>query len=424
MKITHLATYDLAGGAARAAYRLHRGLIATGQESRMLVLYKTSSDPTVVPFAVPRGLSARVRRALRRRRLERTARTAGWPSGTVFSTDLSQHGADVLGQIAPTDILNLHWIAGFFDYGEFFRGLPPRMPVVWTLHDMNPFTGGCHYDAACGKFQACCGACPQLGSRDPQDLSARIWQRKRAALSSRSGRLHVVTPSRWLAKEAGKSALLSGLPISVIPYGVDVEQFQPRSQDLARQKYGIPAHSKTVLFVAHSVAERRKGLTVLLEALKGLQRQEDLVFLAVGRDLSNKHLDSRFKTIEFVDDQTELSFVYAAADLFVIPSLEDNLPNTTLEALACGIPTVGSRVGGIPDVVRDGETGILVPAGDPQALTEAIAALLTEPQRRASLSQESRRVALRDFTLEAQANRYAALYATMLDQLPGDPLHA
>ena len=419
MKITHLATYDLAGGAARAAYRLHRGLIATGRESRMLVLYKTSSDPTIASFAVPRDLSARVRRGLRRWRLERTARTAEWPSGTVFSTDLSQHGADVLGQIAQADILNLHWIAGFFDYGEFFCGLPPRMPVVWTLHDMNPFTGGCHYDAGCGKFQASCGACPQLSSRDPQDLSAQIWQRKRAALSSRSGgRLHIVAPSRWLAKEAGNSALFSGLPVSVIPYGVDVEQFQPRSRGLARQKYGIPAHSKTVLFVAHSAAERRKGLTVLLEALQGLQRHEDLVFLAVGRDLSNKHLDSRFKTIEFVDDQTELSFVYATADVFVVPSLEDNLPNTTLEALACGIPTVGSRVGGIPDVVRDGETGILVPAGDSQALTEAIAALLTDPERRASMSRESRRVASRDFSLEAQANRYAALYATMLDPVP------
>jgi glycosyltransferase involved in cell wall biosynthesis len=322
-----------------------------------------------------------------------------------------------LRQLPQTDILNLHWVAGFFDYRDFFRELPPRLPVVWTLHDMNAFTGGCHYDEACGKFSERCGACPQLGSSDPKDLSSQIWQRKREAISARGEQnLQIVTPSRWLAEETKKSALLPGCPITVIPYGIDTESFQPRDRRLAREKHGIPLEAKTILFVADSTSEKRKGLRVLLEALSGLGEPEDYFFVIIGGGVSNEGLGSRFKTIDFLDDETALSYIYSAADVFVIPSLQDNLPNTTIEALACGVPTIGSDAGGIPEVIRDGQTGLVVRAGDPAALRQAIVSLLGGPERRASMAAESRRIAVQEYSLDIQARKYQSLYLELLNE--------
>jgi glycosyltransferase involved in cell wall biosynthesis len=417
VRITHLTTYDVSGGAARATYRLHKGLGAAGHESRILALYKSSTDPAVFQFVPPRDILTRLSRGLKRRRLERSgseirALRAG---STYFSDDRSQHCADVLRQLPPTDVLNLHWIAGFLDYRDFFRELPAQLPVVWTLHDMNAFTGGCHYDEGCGKFCLQCGACPQLGSSSPKDLSSQIWLRKREAFSSCGERLtHLVTPSRWLAEEARKSALLSGHPIAVIPYGIDTESFQPRERRLAREKHGIPLEAKTILFVADSTSERRKGLKVLLEALIGLEDSEQYFFIIIGRGVSKEVLESRFKTIDFLDDELSLSYVYSTADVFVIPSLQDNLPNTTIEALACGIPTIGSNVGGIPEVIRDGQTGLVIPPGDPTALRQAIVSLLASPERRASMASESRRVALHEYSLDIQTQKYQSLYQQLI----------
>ena len=421
MRITHLSTYDLAGGAARAAYRLHKGLCSLGQESRLLALYKSSSDPTVLQFTPPRDVPTRLRRGLKRRQLERReseiqARRAG---STYFSDDRNQHGADVLRQLPQTDVLNLHWIAGFLDYRDFFRQLPPSLPVVWTLHDMNAFTGGCHYDENCGKFRLQCGGCPQLDSSEPQDLSRQIWLRKHEAFSFPvAQQLQLVTPSRWLAEEAKKSALFSKRVVSVIPNGINIENFQPRDRRLAREMHGIPSKAKTILFVADSAGEKRKGLKILVEALKELENPEQYFFAIIGGGLSGQEFGGRFKALGFFEDEAALSFVYSAADVFVIPSLQDNLPNTAVEALACGLPTIGSNVGGIPEVVRNGETGLVFPPGDSRSLREGMAALLAEPERRESMAKVSRRIALEEYSLQLQAQRYEALYQKLLDVAP------
>ncbi|MGB7234010.1 MAG: glycosyltransferase [Candidatus Acidiferrum sp.] len=421
MRVTHLSTYDLAGGAARAAYRLHVGLRSIGHDSHFLALYKSSDDPTVLQFDPPRDISARIRRGLRRRYLSRCA--AEFPSrtkdSTLFSDDRSQHGGDVLRRIPKSDVLNLHWVAGFIDYGAFFRRLPPSLPLIWTLHDMNPFTGGCHYDGGCSKFAQECGTCPQLGSSGPGDLSSQIWRRKHRAYSRKGvQRPHVVAPSRWLADEARKSSLFSECPTSVIPYGIDTTSFQPRNRVVARQKLGVPPEAKTILFVADWAGEERKGLEVFLEATKGLESAGGFLFLAIGRDWGSHSLDARFRKIGFLSDETDLSFVYSAADVFVIPSLQDNLPNTVLEALACGVPTVGSRVGGIPDMVRDSSTGLLVPPRDPIALRDALTSLFVESGRLESMSKLCRQIAVQEYSLETQARRYEELYRGLLGSGP------
>jgi glycosyltransferase involved in cell wall biosynthesis len=416
VRITHLSKYDLIGGAARSAYRLQTGLRLAGQDSWMLVLEKQSADPAVLRFQPPRDLRTRARRGLQRRFLGRSETQIPLPAGaSFFSDDRSQHGADVLRQLRDTEILNLHWVAGLIDYRAFFPALPNGIPIVWTLHDMNPFTGGCHFDDGCGRYIDACGCCPQLGSSDPQDISSDIWSRKKAAYSGVAGRpFHLVAPSRWLAQEAGKSSLFADFPTTVIPYGIDTDLFQPRDKRQAREELKIPEKSFVVLFLADSVSERRKGFTALTDALHLLKDIQGLCLLAVGRGAKSTHLEPRVVSLDYIGDENRLSVIYSAADIFLLPTLQDNFPNTALEALACGLPVIGSMVGGVPEIVRDGMTGALVEAGNPNALASAIEDFARNPERRKEMSVNCRRVAVEEYSLEIQARRYVELYKSLL----------
>lgn len=383
----------------------------------MVVRDKASDDPTVRAFSPPLSGLIRLRRVLKRhylarRRIAITSRPADAP---YFSDDRSEHAADVLRQIVPTDILNLHWIAGLFDYSDLFGQLPTGMPVVWTLHDMNPFTGGCHFDGHCGKYLERCGACPQLESSKLRDLSSEIWRRKRrlfGRLDSR--RIQFATPSRWLAEEMKKSPVLGTFPVSVLPYGTDTRTFQPRDQLMARDRFDIPREAKVVLFVAHVATEKRKGWDLFLKATEVFRTDSEVFVVAVGYGSKNGDLGVRAKTIESVDNELAMSFVYSAADVFVVPSLQDNFPNTALEALACGLPVVAFDVGGLPDMVRNNYTGVLVEAGNSRALGTAIGELLKDEGRRRQMSANCRRVAVEEYALEVQARRYVDLYAALL----------
>jgi glycosyltransferase involved in cell wall biosynthesis len=419
VRITHLSTFDCTGGAAKAAYRLHRGLLGLGYESRMVVRDKASDDPTVTAFRLPEPGLIRLRRLLKRhylaiRRIAITSRATGAP---YFSDDRSEHAADVLRQIAPTDILNLHWIAGLLDYSDLFGQLPSGMPVVWTLHDMNVFTGGCHFDGHCGKYLEHCGSCPQLGSSKSRDLSSEIWTRKRSLFGQLdSRRIRFVTPSRWLAEEMKRSPVLGNFPVSVLPYGIDTDTFQPRNQIMARERFDIPQAAKVILFVAHAAFEKRKGWDFFLKATEPFRTDPQVFILAVGYGSKNDDLGARAKTIESVDNELAMSFVYSAADVFVAPSLQDNFPNTALEALACGLPVVAFDVGGIPDMVRNNCTGVLVEPGNSRALGAAIRELLNNEGRLRQMSANCRRIALAEYAAEVQAGRYVNLYNALLER--------
>jgi glycosyltransferase involved in cell wall biosynthesis len=423
VRITHVNTFDSAGGAARAVYRLHTGLRELGYDSRLLVLQKESNDPSVIRFEPPLDWPIRLRRALRRRYLARSQRVvAARPAGsTYFSDDRSQHGADALRGLPPSDIVHLHWIAGFIDYAEFFRRVPRGVPIVWTLHDMNPFTGGCHFDGGCGKYHEQCGACPQIGSSERDDFSARVWQRKNAAFAMRSANsMHIVAPSRWLAAEARESALLGRFPRTVIPYGVDTERFQPRDRRFARQLFGIPPEARVVLFVADWAGEKRKGLDLLIEAIRGIENLPELCVFTIGREMARQEIGKRSIAVEYIRDELTMSLAYSAADLFVVPSLQDNLPNTALEALACGIPTVAFGVGGLTDIILEDQTGAIVAPGDVRALRVAITKILKNPDRLASMAESCRRTALSEYKLEVQTRHYLALYESLMLVRAGD----
>jgi glycosyltransferase involved in cell wall biosynthesis len=381
----------------------------------MLVQNRQSVDPLVIRFQPPKNPLVRLRRGIKQRYLAGTqANFVRAPGATLFSDDRSANNADVLGQMPPSDIVNLHWVAGFFDYREFFRKLPARLPVVWTLHDMNPLTGGCHFDGGCGKFAGRCGGCPQLGSNDPKDLSAQVWRRKQAAFSALNVEgVHLVTPSRWLQGAVGKSTLMSKFRCTAIPNALDTELFQPRERGAARKLLGIPADSAVILFLADWAGEKRKGFDLLVEALKPFRNDRRVYLLAAGRELPAHDLGPQLVTTGYLTGEKQLSWVYSAADVFVLPSLQDNLPNTALEALSCGVPVVGFDVGGIPEIVREGETGLLVPAKDVASLRAAITSVVENKDMRVRMAEAGRRFAVANYGLEIQARRYLELYTEL-----------
>jgi len=419
VRITHINAYDVAGGAARAAYRLHQGLRQLGHDSRLLVQQKDSADPNVTQFNPRRDLPSRVRRRIQKQFLSISRKPFARlsPGASYFSDDRSEYRAELLSQVPPGDILHLHWLAGFLDYGSFFSGRPKDLPVVWTLHDMNPFTGGCHFDAGCGKFSELCGACPQLGSADTDDFSARSRRRKQKAFEGLDKTAtHIVAPSRWIADEAKKSSLLGEFAVSVIPYGVNTEIYQPGGRKAARDQFGVPADAKVILFVADWANEKRKGLAVLFDAIRKIEAIPELCVVTIGRAMLEQDVGRPRISLDYVSDENTMSKVYNTADVFVIPSLQDNFPNTALEALACGVPVVGFGVGGLREIVREGKTGKLAVAGDARALSDAIAALLHDSARLGVMAEESRRVALQEYRLEIQARRYAELYQNLVEK--------
>jgi glycosyltransferase involved in cell wall biosynthesis len=397
------------GGAARAAYRLHQGLQRIGQDSRMLVAAKSSDDPAVVQFKVPRDLPSLVWRRLRRERIARdfrryrTSRPVGYE---LFSDDRSEYGSTLLPQIPECDVVNLHWVSGLVDYEAFFSRIPASKPVVWTLHDMNPFTGGCHYDMACGRYTTGCHACPQLGSTRQQDLACRIWRRKQRIFSRvPASRLHIVAPSRWLGEEVRRSSLFRNFSVSVVPYGLDLEAFAPRDPGGVRSLLGIPADARVALFVADGLDNRRKGFALLVEALNQCAGMvPGLMLMSLGHHAPQVNV--RLPWMH--------SMVYSAADVFVICSLQDNLPNTVLEAMACGTPVIGVGVGGIAEMVRKGLNGLAVPRADAGALAAAIKDLMNGTGQLQEMKVACRRIAMDEYPLELQARRYVQIYESLL----------
>jgi glycosyltransferase involved in cell wall biosynthesis len=358
---------------------------------------------------------ARLRRLAWRHVLRLSVARYAWSRGAlIFYDDRSELGADLMRQLPPCEIFNLHVIYGFVDFRSFFRSVPRRSLLVWTLHDPIPFAGGCHYYGVCRRFNDGCGACPELGSSNVSDLSREIWQRKKTAYSYiPDGRLHLVTPSRWLADEARQSKLLGRFPVSVIPYGLDTEVFCPRNREAAREALGMPRDARVILFAAASVRDRRKGFTMLGEALAPLPADAGIQLVSVGSNPASPNIRLPNLSLGFIQNDRILSLVYSAADLYVTPTLDDNLPNTVMESMSCGTPVVAFEVGGVPDMVRNGVSGFVVPKGDTVALRQAILRVLDNPTLRAELAANCRRIALEEYDFMIQARRYLDLYTSI-----------
>jgi glycosyltransferase involved in cell wall biosynthesis len=406
-----LNTYDQVGGAAIAAYRLHRGLLQAGVSSQMVVGYKFSSDPTVIKASTdPVGrVIDFVRPAL-----------DPWPltfypqrtHGTLSFQWLPDRLLSKIDRWQP-DIINLHWVGSGFVQIETLTRL--KMPICWTLHDMWAFTGGCHYSDGCNRFIVGCGSCPILQSQDLQDVTQRVWQRKQQAWKNIP--MTIITPSRWLATVAQSSSLFQQLPVKVIPNGLDTQVYQPMPRAVARQALGLPVDRQLILFGALSAtSDRRKGFDLLLAALAQLpeQRREMIELVILGAK-QPKNLPNFGFPVHYLGELTQdeqLAKTYAAADVFVLPSREDNLPNTILEALACGTPCVSFAVGGIPEAIDHLQNGYIAPAFETTELARGIDWVLGAEAD--ALQAVARQKALQEYALAVQAQRYQDLYTSLL----------
>ena len=412
MKVCLISSSDGRAGGHAAAYRLHQGL-QSQVNSTMLVGEKSRGDYTVVSptsklakawVNIAPSLDAIPKLFYPSR--DRTTYSLQWVPDRV---------AAQVAQIAP-DIINLHWInSGYLQIETIAKF---NKPLVWTLHDMWAFTGGCHYSQECDRYRQTCGSCPLLKSNRNWDLSRWLWQRK--AKSWQNIDLTIVTPSSWLAECAAASSLFQGVRIEVIPNGLNTQRYRPFEQKLAREIVGLPLDKKIILFGAVSATSNaRKGYSLLMPALQKLkhhptQQQMELVIFGASRpkDLPDFGIEARY--LGRLNDDISIALLYSAADVFVAPSIQDNLPNTVMEALACGTPSVAFNIGGMPDLIDHQQNGYLATAYDPEDLARGIAWILEDRERWQSLSTCASTKVEQEFTVEKQAQTYLQLYEDIL----------
>jgi len=419
MKILQVSTYDISGGAARAAYRLQKGLREMGHDSRMLVRHKDARDDAVV------GVDANERLENPNEDFFLSGIIQPYYidsnqtefSNTLFSLPYPGYDLSELPVVQSADIVNLHWVARYQSLTTLHRLFALQKPVVWTLHDQWAFTGGCHYSAGCEKYQSDCMKCPQLRD-DPFNLPAAILKDKLEIL--KNAHLTIVTPSRWMASCARKSRLFNGLKIEVIPNSLETGMYTPLYRPEAKEAIGIPPQAFAMLFGAVDGSEKRKGFYELVNAVKyclnedvfqQLLHEDKIRLICFGRPSHElESIGIPFVALGHLDTDEKIRNAYSAADIFLLPSLEDNLPNTVLEAMSCGTAVVAFDVGGLPDMVTNGVTGQLVPMSDTRKMGETLIDLIQRPDLLKSMGEEGRKRAVREYALGVQAGRYSDLY--------------
>lgn len=416
MKILHLSSSDINGGAARAAFRLHKGLIQAGVDSQMFVRDKHSDDKSVKRYSYPKGFS-KVGYRYSRYVIENGFKKYQFsrPSGfEVFSDDRSALKEGFYDQLPEADIYHLHWISGFLDLPSFFRNV--SKPVVWTLHDMFPFTGGCHYNSGCQNYLNSCHNCPQLGSKSENDLSRQIWMRKQKSISEFKNRIVIRTDSNWLTEEAKRSGLYKNLDISTIHYGLETDEFLPLDKMSCKQALNIPQNKRVIVFGAPGIDNPRKGFKELNEALLKISGNvENLLLLSFGSGGTPNTTDLPILHLGHVANNKLLSLIYNCGDVFVIPSLQEAFGQTALEAMACSVPVAGFNTGGIPDMIEDGVTGYLAQTGNISDLSEAILRILNMDRGSyEQMANNCRNKVLNGYTLTHQSEKYISDYRKLI----------
>ena len=427
MRIVHISTHDIVGGAARAAFRLHKALLAAGEVSSMIVNWKESDLDSVHQATWPNNAPSLLGHLVQSHHLDRnrtplsnTWFSLGWPGH-----DLSRH--PVVGR---ADILHLHWVSAYQSPPTLASLLALGKPVVWTLHDQRAFTGGCHYSAGCTNYETSCTACPQLAS-DPFGVPAANLADQIELLPGT--KITVIGLSRWMAECARRSALFRDAQIELIPNSVETDIFHPQDKPQAKSKLGWPAQALCLLFGADQGNERRKGFRELMAALKlcaadvsfaqRIRAKRICCFYFGHPSPELNDAPVPVQSLGHIGSDTEIARVYAAADLFLLPSLEDNLPNTVLESMSCGTPVAAFHAGGVPDLVIEGLTGRLAPTGDVREFSRIILSLAADPNQLQALGRSCRRHAEDNFTPGRQAQKCRELYRDLLRR-PNAPASA
>ena len=413
MKSLLINASDISGGAARAANRLHKGLQGIGMDSKMLVQTKLSDDRTVIApdTTVKKGLAL-----LRPTFDSAITKIFSGDSKTVFSIACMPFSniPSQIKAIAP-DVVHLHWIYDGMLRIEDLKRI--HKPIIWTLHDMCAFTGGCHYSDDCKLFQVNCGNCPQLNRSRKNDISRSILRRKKDAWNGLD--ITIVTPSKWLAECAKKSSLFKNWRIEVIHNGLDLHLFKPINKRTACEIWDLPKNKNLILFGAMSATtNHKKGFDLLYEGLKQLSAQwsdeAELIIFGASQPENPPDFGLPVHYLGYLHDDISLSLLYAAVDVMVVPSRQDNLPNTVVESLACGTPVVAFHIGGMPDMITHQINGYLAKSFDVSDLAAGINWVLSDRNRYKALCIKAREKAAACFDIKEVAIQYADLYKSIL----------
>lgn len=408
MNILIVNTSDIHGGAAIAAFRLMNALLREGEHVKMLVRDKQSAHTAVI--AADSKLQNRLNFYLERGVI---FLRNGFTKQYLFDISIANRGLSItdLPAFREADVIHLHWInQGMLSLDEIDRIIASGKKVVWTMHDMWPFTGICHHAAGCTRYERSCGECPYLKTPSRNDLSHQLFLTKQAVYAR--GGITFVACSNWLRELAAKSPLTAGHQVVSIPNPIDTAVYSPMDKREARQRLNLPADKKIVLFAAVNASDPRKGMDYLAEASRIMaQQHDDILFLIAGNDGEElgKRLSLPARSLGYVAPQ-DMPGVYNAADLFVTPSLQENLPNTIMEAMACGTPCVGFHTGGIPEMISHGTNGYVAVYRDAADLAKGILRILFGNDA-GLLSAEARRKVVEEYSQEKIAQRYRQLYA-------------
>jgi len=421
MEILQLSNRDF-GGAGKAAFRLNLGLNLIDVKSKMLVLTNRTADQNVIKLDlphlnIPRKIRDKIRKKIINTELDNYINVLS-NEYALFSNARSPYRIDCQ-LIEKADILNLHWIARMIDACEFVSTFAGKR-IVWTLHDMNPFTGGCHYSRGCTRYRTGCGACPQLGSKNLNDLSKKIFKRKERAY--KNYKFQIVTPSKWLHDCARESLLFRDLPIEIIPNGIQTDAFKKRDKKFLRNLLKLPLDKTLILFGLDNEQER-KGVTCLLEALTLLKTTVDTGSLGIVLFGNFFTLNALFQKTGFdiyqfyyTYHESLLSALYSSCDIFVLPSVEDNFPNTLLESMSCQTPAVCFNAGGMKDIVMPYKTGCLAELKNVKDLADKIGYMITHPKERFEMGKAAGALIEKECSLHVQATRYQEVYKKVLNE--------
>lgn len=416
MRVLIINTTERQGGPAIAAYRLTEALKNNGIKAKMLVRKKSTMQVTTVMTE----RSATNRLTMLWERLSVSLHTH-FRRNRIYAIDLGHSGGDITGlpEFKQADVIHLHWInGGMLSLSSVEKIIASGKPIIWTLHDMWPFTGICHYAHDCDHYTSHCHDCPQLSSRKHRDMAYKIFERKTQLL--RGTNIRFVACSRWLGNMASNSRLLQGKKVTCIPNAINTNLFKPRNKQTCRTSLGLPHDKRLVLFSSHILGDERKGFHYLKESLIRLTSEhaewkEHLGLVLVGKDITPalyQDIPLEVYPLNYIADEKQLVDIYNAVDLFAIPSLQDNLPNTIVEAMACGIPCIGFNVGGIPEMIDHLHNGYVAEYKNVGDFANGIHWLLTEGEYDI-LSREAARKAANTYGENSIAMKYISIYNQM-----------
>ncbi|MDF2433768.1 MAG: hypothetical protein JWP44_3399 [Mucilaginibacter sp.] len=420
MKVTLINTADAGGGAPAACMRLLKALELKQVDVQMQVQEKTTGEPRVK--SIGQGFFGRFKGKFKFfyerlpfiwfRAKDKSVRFA-------FST--ADVGTDISKQPAISDaaILHLHWTnMGYLSVNNLKQLFETGKPIVWTLHDMWAFTGGCHYAGECDHFINQCGNCWMLRDPNEDDISHAGWIRKTNKYKA-ARNIVFITCSHWLADVARTSSLLKNFRIETIPNPIDTEMFSAKDKAAARLKWKIDPQSKIILFGAANIMDRRKGINYLVEALNDLKSNYagpgniEIVIFGKNKSFDVSQFPFKVYELDIINSQGDLAEIYSLADVFVSPAIEDNLPNTIMEALACATPVVAFNTGGIPDMVEHLQNGYLAEFKSAADFAAGIHYILNS-DRQNEFKKNARNKVLQNFTNEIVAEKYMAVYQSIL----------